>query len=695
MHYLKKNNPHTFIYTAFSSGRGIAQFLERSISWAAVVIIALAIISLLSFYIYIEFQPYRGPTKLYFLGFFIVAVISPRVAVFTFIALLPLLPNLHSQLELVLKPAVKYFVAFPAVDATVGLFFGEWLGRCLRAKRLEKPFSIPPWPFALLLIVISISCFIAIARSLWQTASIFQLKDLVFNIFKFKIVSRTSDYYPLGDWLIFSTLLLVLLLLCNFLNDKRNKFEIVFKPLIVGVGLSAIWGVYQSITGFGLGSSTITRPYFYGLGAVGFQPDIHAFGGLMAFGGVGFLGLVYKPISRRWRYITAGICGVCWLALVLSQSRASMAIAVFFTLFLILLVVVSKKFISYPTRTPFIYTGLIALVGFALLLGLTIYYFENKKIIPTYDELNLVSSWRLDLFLGALRMWWQFPLMGVGQGNFLRVSSQYDFSGSALMAMAGGENAHNYFLQLLVEIGLLGFVCVSGIFIWLFVQKRSVRASLIWAAIAALFIGNIYSHSFVVRENLFVLATLVALLYSVTVVRNRERESDHDLPRISRIFGFTGIVLFICCVVVFAMLEVKGSFEKLPFQYASQCYRLATGGQWDKGQVVLEIPEGMFATKIFLRISEEVDADKVVLIKPELFDRLSTGVHIGRITTVNQPDRQFRIDFYLPGNQLIGEKGGLIKLTVNSCLNSKDSEALAANRTVGLRVLDYNFDIHR
>ena len=46
-----------------------------------------------------------------------------------------------------------------------------------------------------------------------------------------------------------------------------------------------------------------------------------------------------------------------------------------------------------------------------------------------------------------------FPLFGLGQGSFYRLSGLSNFSPSQALRALGGSGAHNYFLQTFVELG--------------------------------------------------------------------------------------------------------------------------------------------------------------------------------------------------------------------------------------------------
>lgn len=677
----------------YFSLKSVCSALIRALSWTSAVFVILGVVCLLSFYIYTGFQPYRGPTKIYFFLLLGVALISPRVAVLLFIALLPLLPALHTQLEFMLKPAVKYFVAFPAVDAMVGLFIGLWLGKCIRGKRIEAPFSLPPWPLALMLLVVSFSCAVTIARNLWQTASVFSIYDVALSFLNFKLLPRESDYFPISEWVTFSTLTLTVLVLSDYLQKEKANFEIIFKPLIVGLGLSALWGIFQSLTGFGLGGYSLDRPYFFGFAAFGFQPDIHAYGGLMSLGAVGLMGFITQTTSTRWYYWTIVVSLVSWIALIQSKSRASIVIVIIFCL--VYSLIKNRNNINIFSDKNRLFYFFISVVIFlsVIIFGLLLYYVTNNSWIKIFDVVNLASSWRLDLFLGALRMWWQFPLLGIGQGGFLRVASDYDFSGSALMAMLGGENAHNYFLQTLAEIGLVGCIAVACMLVWPTIKQVRPAANVsVWIAIISLCLGNLYSHSFVVRENLFIFGALLALLYgSVTMANNRKNLTPYT--RRSTKYFFLGVtVASIFLILGMAIFEVTNSFNKLPFQYSSKCYLQVASEEFKRGHVFIDVPPNIASARVSLQGGASVNWKTLDRrIDAKLFDRLSTRWYPGEVKTSELREDLAIVDFELPLGQLIGEKGGVIALSIGECLNPDDLKNVSAKRNHRVHILNIEY----
>jgi hypothetical protein len=163
--------------------------------------------------------------------------------------------------------------------------------------------------------------------------------------------------------------MLLVICLLQTLADAKQKEDIVFKPLVVGLIVTALWAIFQSFSGFGLPPwVTQYRTNTFGFSALGFQPDIHAFAAHMLLGAVGLYGYMlfikwqHCPsnnfFSRHWHQIVVSACALSWIALILSKSRASLLFAIAFSL-LILLYAIKIKKINVFNRTFYVGSALL------------------------------------------------------------------------------------------------------------------------------------------------------------------------------------------------------------------------------------------------------------------------------------------------------------------------------------------------
>jgi hypothetical protein len=177
---------------------------------------------------------------------------------------------------------------------------------------------------------------------------------------------------------------------------------------------------------------------------------------------------------------------------------------------------------------------------------------------------------RFEIWSAVANMFSAYPLMGVGEGEFYRLSSNISFARSEFLQLNRGENAHNYFLQVLAENGLVG----TAVFVIAFLvpyracqDKKLLLPALI--GLLSLFLGNVFAHSFLVRENLLLGATFLGLLYSFSGMNTRNATNHLSV--------FSGQIRFLALSAVIVLLvgvaiEVISSFGKIPFKAGADCF---------------------------------------------------------------------------------------------------------------------------
>ena len=548
----------------------------------AIFITGMALLSLFGSYGYWWLQSVRGPSVIYFNIALICALFSRRKATILLIFCLPLLPTLHYQLELILHPRVKYFISYPGIDAIAGFCSGVYFRHVVETRTWLIKKATIPWPFGLLLFVLTMSTALAITRNLWQSATPFTLLDLGYNILRFKVMDKANDYAPIADLLVYSFAGLVAIVILNTIQGEKDKDSLFFKPIIYGVIVSACWGFFQAYSSFGL--SDLTRKYRqdeFGFGAEGFQPDIHAFAGHMLIGAVGLSGYLVYNASGRMRYLATFASILGWIAIVLSKSRASLLFAVLLTIVFGLFVLKSRRTQSskgflIPVLLLALVTASAFVASYYFWLGAFFSELENTDI-SNFETVNLLLRWRLEFHRAALLMFEAFPWMGVGQGNFFRLSTILELTHSNWLAERPGNNAHNYFLQTLAETGVIGVGSFILVFVWpLFNvsdRKKLVPAIML---ILSVFLGNIYSHSLLIRENLYLLSIFIAFMYALTY-----ESLASDVTQASRSVRSNTMRLFVALFIIaiasyFVAVEVASSFYKMPFKYAGHCHLGAT-----------------------------------------------------------------------------------------------------------------------
>ena len=664
--------------------------IKLFLSWSAVVIIGLCLIAVLGTYISASFEAFRGPSKAYFWIFLIASLLYSRFAIWLIIFSLPLMPSFHLQLEYVTYPAVKYFFAYSGVDAVVGLFLGIQLKHWYEKRKFVPAFDLPPWPFGMLLIVLTFSTGLAISRNLWQSASIFLFSDLFKSIFNYKLIGNKSDYLPIVDLIVLSIGVLLVIIISQTIRSLNDKNSIVFKPIVISLLISACWGIIQALTAFGLdGNTTNIRPDFFGYGAIGFQPDVHAFAGLMILGAVGLIGFIRSTDSKLWRQLSIATSAMCWTAIVLSKSRASLGLAIF-------MLIVVALFSLRHSRKVFVSIFGLLIVG---VLSISAYIGKSTWVAQLYksyvndpssffDEVNILSSWRFDLHTAAMRMWSHFPLMGMGQGNLYRVSAIYEFSGSALMARLGGENAHNYFLQILAETGVIGLISYA-IFITFpfFTATLKRRLSVAYLAIFSLFLGNIYSHSFIIRENYYLLMIFIGLLYSnLSRIEVNFKYETIVLKYLGPLyFRAVGIVLS-TILLLFLSNEIISAYDKLPYMYGRDCYRASPSVDtaWSSGRYAVYLPPKSHGVLLKLNMKLGDTESVISTVRFDLYDKYKNL--ITENFQIYYEDNKIILKIVMGEGKVVGDEGGIAVLSLLKCVSMNGTAKINNSRKIEINV---------
>jgi O-antigen ligase len=247
--------------------------------------------------------------------------------------------------------------------------------------------------------------------------------------------------------------------------------------------------------------------------------------------------------SQRDRWIAASAAACMAATIFLSGSRGGMvAFAVEIAIFLVLV------FREHQRQ------NIAILLGAFLLISLVVVAWSGGRevrariaTLAADKHTDLATDIRLQIDRDILRMFRQRPALGWGQGTFADVYPRFrSFYTDSLVNFA-----HNDFLQVLAESGIIGF----GIMIWFLVitLRIAVRKSSQWpsnlngavSAVAILGISGILVHS-LVDFNMQVPAN-AALFYSLCTIaameprfkthRRTHRHSEVEWPIDSREAG--------------------------------------------------------------------------------------------------------------------------------------------------------------
>jgi len=548
------------------------------------------------------------PSVALFLLAFIVGFLSQGWGLALVISLLPLTAGIPNLLK-VLLDANALAMPNPGLDLVSGLLLAHFLKveltrvrqQRLLSSRTNSLFVVSPWPVGLVMLVITASVALAITRNLYLSATSTSIRGVFFNLIHFRPMDWRADYLPMGNWVAYAIaaglIILVVSALRNLNPESRNPW--IFRSLMLGLAISAVVGIIQAATGWGLPEAQLQfRKDAFGYAAMGMQPDLHAFAAHMLLGVVGLWGYFLVCKSKVERLCIAILFLFCSAGLIASKSRASLLIA------LLALVILGLIYFYRHSKTFFIASVIIfiaiiciALVGVGSIPGLAwvgelMTQMQSRRLDSLSDLGGMMGS-RFEIWSAVANMFSAYPLMGVGEGEFYRLSSNIGFARSEFLQLNRGENAHNYFLQVLAENGLVGIAVFAIAFI---VPYRACKnKQLILPAVIgliSLFLGNVFAHSFLVRENLLLGAALLGLFYTYSgmgfVNTSTQSAILSDRTHLLRL-----LAVFVLLVGV--AIEISFSFGKMPFKAGADCFvkdvRSSSDG-WTSGAWEELLPKG-------------------------------------------------------------------------------------------------------
>lgn len=202
-----------------------------------------------------------------------------------------------------------------------------------------------------------------------------------------------------------------------------------------------------------------------------------------------------------------------------------------------------------------------------------------------------------------------YPLLGLGQGQFYRQSADYELTSSHFLSIdQNGENAHNYFLQTLAETGLVGISFFILLIIYPILRienKRSLIPGV--TGLVAIFLGNVFAHSMLIRENLAIAVSFVALMYAWVGAEEKVTSKNKNFQplnfpiyccfkqKIISIITLNRIFIALTVLLVLLMInEVYRSYQSKPFIKDVQCFKARPLDQdgWTSGIYKVSIPAG-------------------------------------------------------------------------------------------------------
>ncbi len=302
------------------------------------------------------------------------------------------------------------------------------------------------------------------------------------------------------------------------LRDRPTRLPAVIAAFGAGSALAAghnLWRLVQLNEGAPAGE--ILRAL--AVARINTQTDVNAGGSLFALAVLSLIGLLHVPGPRRWwpaPMLALVAVGGLWL----SGSRSAMAAAL-----VALLVGLAARALHRRADAGW---RVLAAAGVVMALSA-----GAVAMYPSTRNFSLSASVesRKIFAATAVNMWLVSPVDGVGVGTFYGRSADYGAADADKILITGHtqENAHNYPLQILAELGLLGllpYLLLAVPPIWHGLRGSSTAlARWLAAGLAAYLASSLTGHPQLLSETVvpfwIVLGGLAASLHQAGVTSAR------------------------------------------------------------------------------------------------------------------------------------------------------------------------------
>ena len=326
--------------------------------------------------------------------------------------------------------------------------------------------------------------------------------------------------------------------------------------------------------------------------------------------------------------------------------------------------------------------------------------------LPDLATINFKLSYRPEVFLAALKFFSLYPILGLGQSEFYRQSADHSLTNSYYLSInQNGENAHNYFLQTLAENGLIGiaiFALVIFYPLYRIVNKRLLIPA--GVALGAIFLGNIFAHSMLVRENLFIAACLIGLMYayvksekySAVTADFQSSHTEHKYSassfKVKLIKNPLLIAVFSILLVISAFREIYTSFRSVPFLKDVQCFkeRPLDADGWTSGVFKIAIPQGAKGVTIKIKGTQPYVSKRPLAASLNILDAESNLAQSSRI--VFDRDGPYQVSINFDEDTIANEEKHLAELRLDRCFIPRNFNINSDGRRLGIQIESITFN---
>jgi O-antigen ligase len=312
---------------------------------------------------------------------------------------------------------------------------------------------------------------------------------LMFTLVGLLALSSVSVWWhELGSWMLALYFVLAFAALPFKISD-RNHWRLDFAVALAHVGLWG-WCVYQSevlnlwrITGIHHNPNRV---------ACALLPAIVYFGQRLLAG----------AYSEKWqRFFMVGVLVALFHTILLTKTRSVFPFVVIFYGYLVLRFAMTfGPNLKSPRTLGLVLVSLLGL-GAAVVLSSTASRFDFSKLLASSSVVGRFEIWKINW-----QMFLDSPVWGTGFKQNLISVADYPSLHPYVKMSASGWFAHNTYLQVLAESGIVGFVLFFGFLGGAFIYKPHTR----WFVIAILTTG-------LTETILYIPRTMPAMIFFITL----------------------------------------------------------------------------------------------------------------------------------------------------------------------------------
>ena len=560
------------------------------------------LIFVVSYVVFFEYQKYIISENIYLivivntliLVIFLLAVFKTKSALFLFIFLIPLLNSLNKIIPSK-DVDVILFLFFPLWLGFVVNGISETLGKNYLKKRnifiFEKEFSAP---IILLIFIIFISAAVAIFRySNFYPFITNKFYNLVVNLNGF--TSIVSIYWVLKLFFNFLCGFLFFYLIYNVIKSNKDIITSLL-ILVASTIVSSFVLFYQYFFNPYFGNSevwansgrlnaTFTDPNSLGNYTVLLFPVF----------------LIFIFYFKKWYQKT--FFGIFFMVLVLmiflSGSRSAFIGSILSTFILIIISFTEiKKWFRKRKKLAFIFIIFVSVlvVVFVLILSKKIPFVGEIGLFNKLSEsiTTILSYYRKDGFIEAIKaisnyryIYWQqavwmfkdYPVAGIGLGTYITELPQYIIKTGANFFQI--DFAGNYYLQILAELGITGFILVGFIF-YLVIKKgykiikkgkdKLLPSALLTSFISMLVVFNLGPHTNII-EMQFTFWLIIGLLITFTNVYEEKNNNFRYAIRkniLEKVFFIFILIIFLANLLLSSFGELSTNIKQVIYGWENK-----------------------------------------------------------------------------------------------------------------------------